>query len=381
MTTLHLIGKEILHRKLNFLLGVLGVVGAITLFVFFFTANEASRRETTRLMRDMGLNLRIIPKGTDRNRFWSAGFSDKTMPEEFVDRLASAKGLNYAHMLAMLHKMITWRDREVILTGLMPERSSPDKPKPAMTFKIDPGTVYVGSQLAKAFDLKKGQTIEIRGKPFKIVRCLAESGSDDDIRIFGHIGDVQAALDLPGQINEIKALNCVCLATEQDPMTALCEQLERVLPEAEVIPIKAIFDAREKQRRMVERHLAFILPFVLVLSVVWIGLLAMINVRERRNEIGILRAIGHGSGKIAGLFMGKAVVVGVIGGAIGFVVGTGLALIYGPDIFRVTAKAIQPMYPLLAWSVLGASAFAALASFIPTTMAVTQDPAVTLSQE
>jgi ABC-type lipoprotein release transport system permease subunit len=381
MTTFHLILKEVAHRKLNFVLSLLGVVVAATLFVFFFTASEGSRKETARLMRDIGLNLRIIHLETDMNQFWTTGFSDRTMPEDYVDRLASKPGINYAHMLATLHKTVVWRDREIILTGIRPELSSPDKPKPSMTFVIKPGTVYVGFELAKTLGLERGQTIEIRGKPFTIARCLSESGSDDDIRIYGHLQDVQGLVDLPKQINEIKALNCVCLNVQDDPIIALREQLGRVLPDTKVIQMRAIADAREKQRRMVERYLAFIMPFVIVVCVAWVGVLAMINVRDRQQEIGILRAIGHGSGKIAGLFLGKAAVVGVIGAAAGFAVGTGLALVYGPEIFKVTAKAIKPMYALLGWSVVGASVFSALASFIPTTVAITQDPAVTLSQE
>ena len=79
--------------------------------------------------------------------------------------------------------------------------------------------------------------------------------------------------------------------------------------------------------------------------------------------------------------MGRAVLIGLLGAGLGFAVGTWVSLVYGPEIFKITAKMIKPLYPLLGWSLLGASAFAASGSFIPTTIAVTQDPAVTLSQE
>ncbi|MCL5019637.1 MAG: hypothetical protein M1426_04060 [Patescibacteria group bacterium] len=65
MSTFHLILREILHRKLNFLMSVLAIVTAVTFFVTFFPTGDASKRETTRLMRDIGFNLRIIPKETN----------------------------------------------------------------------------------------------------------------------------------------------------------------------------------------------------------------------------------------------------------------------------------------------------------------------------
>jgi len=42
---------------------------------------------------------------------------------------------------------------------------------------------------------------------------------------------------------------------------------------------------------------------------------------------------------------------------------------------------IKPSYALLGWLLLAAPAFAAMASLIPTVMAVAQDPAVTLREE
>ncbi|MQY80296.1 MAG: hypothetical protein GH151_14095 [Bacteroidetes bacterium] len=83
---LKLIYKEIIHRKLNFVLALLAVTIAVAFFVSFFTANEASKRETIRLTRDMGFNLRIIPGETDMNKFWTEGYSDLTMPEDYINR-------------------------------------------------------------------------------------------------------------------------------------------------------------------------------------------------------------------------------------------------------------------------------------------------------
>ena len=94
-----------------------------------------------------------------------------------------------------------------------------------------------------------------------------------------------------------------------------------------------------------------------------------------------MRALGHGSGKIAFLFLGKAVVIGLIGALVGFVVGTVLALSYGPDIFKVTGGMIEPLYGLLGWALIAAPVFVAISSFIPSMVAVTQDPALTLREE
>lgn len=380
MNTIQLIIKEIIHRKLNFVMSIFAVLVAVAFFISFFTTSEASKRETIRLTRDMGFNLRIVPKETDMDAFWATGFSEFYMPEEYVFRFANYADFSYAHLTATLHKKITWHGREVILTGMAPE-FDPLERSP-MSDLIEPGTVVVGFELASGLGIEARDTVDILGSAFTVAKTLPETGSDDDIRIYAQLDDVQEMLQLPGRINEIKALNCLCLVSdEEDPLVILRGQLSRVLPEAKVILNRTIAVARERQRLMLERYFAFILPFVLIVCGVWIGVLAMINARERRREIGILRALGYGSVKIANLFLGKAILLGLVGAVMGFIIGTLLTLMYGPEIFKVTASAVRPIYGLLIWSLVVAPAFAALSTFIPAMITITQDPAVTLREE
>ena len=384
MTTFRLILKEVLHRKFNVLLSLLAVVTAVAVFVGFFTTGEASKRETVRLMRDIGFNLRIVPRETDMERFWVEGVSEHLMPEAYVNRFASAEGISYNHLLASLQKKVSWRGRDIILTGLASKEVHPKgkkKTRMPTSFRIKPGTVYVGYEIAKALELKKGDAVELLGEPMTVAACLSEAGSVDDIRITVHLSDAQRLLGAEGKINEIKALECLCDERHLDVRAALREQIERILPGAKVIQMSSIASARQRQRWMAEDYFAFIMPVLVVVCAAWIGALAMINVRDRQQEIGVLRALGHGSGRIALLFLGKAVLVGLVGAALGYLVGTALALRFGPGIFVVTAAKVQAMPRLLVWSLIAAPVFAALSSFIPAVVAVTQDPARTLSEE
>ncbi|MHC4461032.1 MAG: ABC transporter permease [Planctomycetota bacterium] len=382
MTILGLIFKEIIHRRINFILGLLAVLIAVGLFISFFTAGQASNRETARLMRDMGFNLRIIPKETDMSKFWMAGFSEHTMPEEYIDTFASQKGISYNHLVATLQAKILWQGVEVILTGLAPERCPPGREKPPMSSEIiKQGTAYIGYELAKRVKLKKGKTIDIRGKTLTVAKTLSESGGVDDIRIQCHLQDAQDILNLKGEINEIKAIDCLCFVLTDDPLAILREELAAVLPEAKTIQMKPMATARAETRQLVRNVFAVIMPIVVVACGAWIGVLAIMNVRDRQQEIGIMRALGYGSGRITLLFLGKAVIIGLLGAAVGFFTGTALALHFGPGIFKITAKAIKPEYVWLVWSLIVAPVFAAVSSFIPTMIAVTYDPAVTLREE
>jgi len=386
MNVFKLILKEIAHRKINFAMGVVAVSTAVALFVAFMTSGQAYRRETRILMRDMGQNLRIVPRETPIDEFWTQGFSSHTMPEEYVYKFANLKGYSYTHLVATLQKSVEWQGRTVILTGILPEVLPLDKRNQSpMTFSVKPGSAYVGYQVANIFKIEEGEKIDIFDNPFTVKKVLFETGSKDDIRIYGHLHDIQKVLDLPGQINEIKALECLCLIESSDkdidPRVLAEKQLAKILPEGKVILLQGIAKIREKQRSAMEGYLAFIMPIILVVCGAWIAVLTMMNVRDRRQEIGIIRALGHNSSKIAVLFLGKSLLIGLVAAFIGYFAGTALALKYGPEIFKVTAKAIKPEYALLTWAVIVAPVFAAIASFIPVTIAVTQDPADTLREE
>ncbi len=382
MSVFLLVLKELVHRKLNFLLSVLAILGAAALFVSYFTTAEASRRETARVTRDLGFNLRIIPRNTDMDQFWSAGFSDQTMPEETVRRFAQYENVFvvYNHLVASLQRSMVLQGKTVLLIGLAPAVTAPAQKKQPMGYAIQAGTVLLGHEVAQRLGLKKGDTLELAAGRYTIAQCLAESGTDDDIRVFGLLSDVQKILGLPGMINEIKAIDCLCLTADQDPLKILRAELSKALPEAKIIQIRGLADARAKQRQMIEKYFAFITPFILLVCAAWMGVLAVLNVRERRAEIGILRALGYGSGKIAALFLTKAALAGSLGAVLGYGLGSALAVKFGPEIFKVTAAAIQAQPVLLFWAALAAPAFSAMISFIPAMLAVAQDPAATLRE-
>ena len=381
MMILGLIFKEIRYRKTNFLFGLLAVMAAVALFISFFTAGKASERETARLMLSMGFNVHIISENTNTSEFLLTGLADQTMPEQYLEKLASQQAISYNHLLASLQKKISWRGFDVILTGLAAEICPPGSKKSPISYQIEPGNLYVGYRVAQTLGLKDSDTVEIEGKKLKVAKCLSESGGADDIRIQCHLRDAQDILKLPGRISEIQAVDCLCFAPAGDPASVLRKEIGSLLPQTQVFHTRSIASARAETRQMVKNLFTVIMPLVVVACGVWIGVLAVINVRDRQQEIGIMRALGYDSGRIISLFLGKAVVIGLLGAAIGFLAGTALAMRFGPDIFKITAKTmIKPEPFLLVISLIFAPLFAAVSSFIAAMIAATYDPAVTLRE-
>jgi putative ABC transport system permease protein len=379
---IRLILREIFFRKGHAMLMLTGLVSVTALTTSYLTTEDAAARETRRITRDLGFNLRILPRETDMDTYWFQGFSDQTMSEETVEKLASFDGvfMTYNHLMASLKQKILLGGKEVVVVGVAPTVTSLDKKKRPMGFSIDPGTLHMGHQVGKRLNLKGGDSLTVAGREFKVARVMVEYGTEEDVYVYGTLTDIQAITDTPGRINEIKAIDCLCLTADQDPVSILRNELQKALPEAKVIQDRVQADARARQRQMVQKKFEFLSPFLMCAGAVWVAVLSMLNVRERRSEIGIWRALGKRGGMIGGMFIGKAVLLGLVGGGIGFWVGNLLALEVGPDIFQVTAKAIRTEWNYFFWAVGLTPALAAAAAFMPAMMAVSQDPANTLRE-
>ena len=96
----------------------------------------------------------------------------------------------------------------------------------------------------------------------------------------------------------------------------------------------------------------------LLVGAIGIVTIMTIAIRERTNEIGLLRALGARQSQVLGLFLGEAVVLAAIGGVSGLVLGIGMAQllhaalpalpVHTPLVFVVLAESIAVLIGLLA---------------------------------
>ena len=71
--------REIAFRKWNALLMFTGLAAVAATISMGKLIAEADERETRRVTRDMGFNLRIIPAETDLGQFYRDGYSRRMM--------------------------------------------------------------------------------------------------------------------------------------------------------------------------------------------------------------------------------------------------------------------------------------------------------------
>jgi putative ABC transport system permease protein len=299
------------------------------------------------------------------------------MPEEYMDRVEGQAVAN--RLIPLLRRRVSVAGVQVMVTGIAGEVfKGGQRMKPVFGLDPAPGSCVIGGAVARALDLERGARMELLGQPFTVEQVLGEVGTAEDVVVYVALDEAQRLFELPGRINEIQALECHCGEDIEDPLAHLRATLEPLLPGTRVLRQADAADARRQQRLLAERSLRVATPVVLVLCGLVVALLAAINVRERRQELGVLYALGYGPAVTGGAVLGRALLVGLVGALIGSLAGGTLAELVGAEIFKLGKAPIPEGASLLPLSLLLAPLFALAASAVPVLAAATTDPAEVL---
>jgi putative ABC transport system permease protein len=250
-----------------------------------------------------------------------------------------------------------------------------------MGFDVKKGTVQLGALISR--NVEEGAPFIIEGvdgkqHSFTVDKRLEEGQGMRDQGVSFHLEDLQKVLGMEGKINKIEALGCVC---HDGRIKNARSQVQDIFSDLEVTEISSIANARENQRAMMNKYGAFIIPFIIISCLLITGLLFHQNVSTRKREIGLLKAMGNSSFTIGFMIIFKAFVLGLVGGIIGFLLGSWIAEYFGKEIFSFTAMSIKPVWSIFYYTIVIFPLLWMLSSWIPALIATRFDAAKILSEE
>jgi hypothetical protein len=370
-------------------------------------------------MLGLGFNILILPEDQDLSELHLNGTLTATMPEEYVDRLSNSSIVSIDHLLPSVMKRVRWpeRDIDVVLYGTRGEVPVMHRGlKKPLLDAVAPGQMVVGYDVQSRLGLKAGDQVTLMGREFTVSKVHPQRGSTDDVTVWIDLKTAQDMLSMQNLVHGILALECQCAG---DRITQVREELGKILPGTQVVErysqalaraearnkanavALATLDAEKKsgQARLARQQNArsqlesqhrqtagTIVPLALLGAAALVGLLAYLNARQRREEIGLLMALGVRMNQVLLLFLGKAVLVGLIGGLLGVAIGLWVAVSLGktagfaPSVAGLVSSS-QALRTTVAVTPVVAVALAAMASWVAALIAARQDPAIVLQGE
>ena len=356
----------------------------------------ALQDEARKFSKNLGFNCMLLPPGQNLGQLYADGRSEHFFDEEEVTALADARLETLNHLRPVLRERIGWpeQNRDIILVGVRGEVyiKAPRWQKP-IEEAIKPDRAHVGHALAGELGLQPGAKLTFRDRTLTVGHILPQAGNEDDITLRVSLETAQELLNHPGKVSAVLALMCNCADGDPDIVRRETEKFIAGIQvvdftvrvrarqtarsaiakgtEAELEDIKT---SRAELRGQIAAFAKLLTALVSTAAVLLLGVLTLNNARQRRAEVAMLTALGLSAKRILGLFLAKALLIGVVGGVMGCLIG-----IIGTRLMAGQGATVDPPFAVivLAFSV----GLAVLASLIPAAAAAKQDPAGILNQE
>jgi putative ABC transport system permease protein len=316
---------------------------------------DANRRLTTEF-RAFGANVIIAPLNAENRRDLPANLETTEfarIPSENQGATVTKGAFLYAVAEATAYR----EGREpnsahiVLLTGY---RWSGEDFNALVPYKqtegqnvvfLDIDTCEVGERIAAAFHLRPGDHLEVslEGKTrlFGVAEVRSFGGPEDD-QVFVPLEDLQELAGLSGWISLIQ----ISVPGTPQSIDRYVSEVRKQMPTASVQPVRQFTEAQEKIYHRINNLLTAAIVLVLILTTLCV-LAAMTNVAmERRNDVGLMKAIGGATRRVARLFLTEAALLGLVGGSLGAGLGILLSMELGKAVFGVAARPRLIVYPI-----------------------------------
>jgi putative ABC transport system permease protein len=183
-----------------------------------------------------------------------------------------------------------------------------------------------------------GQVIRIKSLPFKVVGVLQAKGNsgmgqDQDDAVFVPLTTLQKKItgDTWLRFIMVSAKSRQSSYIAQEQITALLRDRHRIRPGQDddffVRNLADIADLADQQAKLMTTLLASIASVSLIVGGIGIMNIMLVSVTERTREIGIRMAIGATEEDVQRQFLIEAVVLSMLGGAIGIIFGLTTSLL------------------------------------------------------
>ena len=339
--------KRVFYAALGVIVGVMTVVGILTV-----AASGRSRIEAQ--LEKYGPNLTVSPAINNLDMklgdlsLGTLSVGNNYIPESILPQVRAitdseirqARNISdpgdIATIAPSLYVTASVKATSVTVVGVLPE--------PEMlirtwwnvgqgTYLTRPEDMLVGAAVARLLDLKVGDSLTYGNTGFIITGILDETGSNDDYELITTLSTLQRAAGKEGLLSSID-IRALCNAC---PVETIAASLNSTIPGIRALAVKQVAESEMGMLDRVNRLMLALAGITLAIGCFGVANTMMTSVHERIKDIGIMRSVGSSQRQIIFMFLLEAVIIGILGGVLGYVGGSLLAYGIGPLIFEGTA--------------------------------------------
>ena len=309
---------------------------------------DAKRRLTTEF-RTLGANVIVAPRDISKSDANGATLDETLLGQLPAENDGKAvPAVAFLYLIGEVSKAGTLHYEPTVIAGTQGQGLAEIRPARRTEFfaslEHDPGACEVGEKAAAQFNVHVGDTLLLRNQgresSCKVYSVIA-SGGADDTQVFTHLATAQTLAGLPGRISLIQ----LSVTGTPDSLNRFISALVQRFPGADVHGIKQFAEAEGRIYNRISGLLSSTVLLVRVLTSLSV-MAGMSNVAiERKNDVGLMKAIGGSVRRVVRLFLAEAVVLGIAGGIVGSAAGLLASIWLGKAVFGVAAEPRWIVYP------------------------------------
>lgn len=336
------------YGRLFVILLALGAGAAVTSALLNLQI-DAKKRLTTEF-RALGANVIVAPR-TAKNEEESGSTLDQALlhqlPSQYEGKSVPAVGFLY--VIGEVAKGGTIHFEPAVIAGTEGHGLAEIRPGRRTQYladlENDPAACEVGAKAAEQFKVRAGDELQLRNQgregACKIFAVVATGGAEDT-QIFTNLQTAQTLAGLPGRISLIQ----LSVTGTPASVTSFISSLSQRLPDADVHGIKQFTEAEGRIYNRISGLLSATVLLVLFLTSLCV-MAGMSNVAvERKNDVGLMKAIGGSIERVVHLFLTEAILLGFAGGIVGSAIGLLVSIWLGKAVFGVAAQPRLIVYPI-----------------------------------
>ena len=341
--------RALARNKLRSILTMLGIIIGVGAVIAMVSVGQGAQQQAQQQIAAMGSNMLFVQSGTVNRGGMRMGWgATKTLIyDDMVAILRECPSVKAAAPGSQAAAQVVFGNDNwaTTINGTEPqyfdirswpiaEGSSFSQDDVSMAANVAVIGETVRKNLFGATD-PVGETVRINNLPFKVVGLLtakgtsAAMGQDQDDIILVPITTLQKKITGQDWLRWImvSAVSKDASYTAQEQITALLRDRHRIRQGQDddffVRNLADIADLADQNARLFTILLGSIASISLIVGGIGIMNIMLVSVTERTREIGIRMAIGATEGDVQQQFLIEAVVLSIVGGAVGILSGMG----------------------------------------------------------
>jgi putative ABC transport system permease protein len=234
----------------------------------------------------------------------------------------------------------------------------------------------VGRNVARQFQLVPGALLKLdylgRSVPLTVAGIIDAGGAADN-QVFVNLLVAQRLAARQGKIELVQ----LSVGGTSSSIAKYAGVLARAIPGYDVRPIRQVTDAEGNLLNRTQLLIASMVVLILALTALCVLATMAALALERREDVGLMKALGGSISRIVGLFLSEVGVLGAVGGLIGCAAGVALSQWMGQKVFGASITPRWEIFPLT----IGLMVLVAMAGALPLRLLGKVKPAAILRGE